>query len=526
MGFFSKPANKNEGVETDKWKDKYLNLLDAHEQFGRTHKEQQELLCKTVIRLSLVASEVDPQLEPYLQRIRDHLKKGLDSRQLKTDLESFTHKLYQLKDLSFKEPPRVVDISLLFDFLLQRYTSSKQQKDLARLRSNSRPLNDPLRLFSDIVKIIENEPTDVEVAKQPCGNTLSLIQHPIDFSFVSAQFLKLLEKIEIPDAFIQKTQRIKQQLKTREAFPSFESILDSVISLLIEIHAGTQPKQEEIDKFLAQIAEQLTALGLAFSDSNNAFKDAGLNRNKFDQSVCEQMSDLHNQSIHATQLEPLKKIISARIDKITREIQVHKQKEAIALEKYQQQMEKLNQKIKAMEMETTELKSNLITASSRALRDPLTGLPNRLAYDDRLSYEIAHWQRYHTPLCLIVWDIDFFKKINDKFGHQMGDKVLVHIAHQLSENIRKTDFVARIGGEEFIMLMPNTKKLSAFQKADYLRDIIEQNRLNLNNTAHCITVSSGITQFIKGDTYELAFNRADQALYQAKKRGRNRCCMG
>jgi diguanylate cyclase len=177
-------------------------------------------------------------------------------------------------------------------------------------------------------------------------------------------------------------------------------------------------------------------------------------------------------------------------------------------------------------METTELKSNLATASSRALRDPLTGLPNRLAYDERLSYEIAHWRRYHTPLCLIVWDIDFFKKINDKFGHQIGDKVLAHVARQLSENIRKTDFIARIGGEEFVMLMPDTKKLPALQKADYLRAIIEQNQLSLNNTTHCITLSCGITEFTDGDTYELAFTRADQALYQAKKRGRNRCCMG
>lgn len=168
-----------------------------------------------------------------------------------------------------------------------------------------------------------------------------------------------------------------------------ESILDGVIALLIEIHTVKQPKQEDIDKFLAQIAEQLTALGAAFSDSNNAFMDAGLNRNKFDQSVCDQMSELHSQSLHATQLEPLKKVIAERIDKITLEIQEYKQKEAITFEKYRQQMDALNQKINAMERETAELKSNLVTASSRALRDPLTGLPNRLAYEDRLNYEIA-----------------------------------------------------------------------------------------------------------------------------------------
>lgn len=107
----------------------------------------------------------------------------------------------------------------------------------------------------------------------------------------------------------------------------------------------------------------------------------------------------------------------------------------------------------------------------------------------------------------------------------MGDKVLIHVACQLSDNIRKTDFIARIGGEEFVMLMPDTRISSASQKAENLRDIIERNQFNLNNTAHCITVSCGIAQFAKDDTFDRVFNRADQALYQAKKRGRNRCCM-
>lgn len=526
MGFFTKSSNNNNFDGTDKWKDKYLNLLDTHEQFEKNQKEQQELLCKLAIRLSLATTGVDPRLEPCLQRIRDHLKKTIDCRQLKTDLENFTHTLYQLKDASPKEPPTVVDVSLLLDFLQHRYTSSKQQKDLAKLRANSRSLTDPQRLFSDIVNIIESDSTNIKSAKQHIENTPPSNQQSIDSSLVRAQLLKLLEKIEIPAAFTQKTQNVKQQLATRVTPPSMESILDGVIALLIEIHTVKQPKQEDIDKFLAQIAEQLTALGAAFSDSNNAFMDAGLNRNKFDQSVCDQMSELHSQSLHATQLEPLKKVIAERIDKITLEIQEYKQKEAITFEKYRQQMDALNQKINAMERETAELKSNLVTASSRALRDPLTGLPNRLAYEDRLNYEIAHWQRYRTPLCLILWDIDFFKKINDKFGHQMGDKVLIHVACQLSDNIRKTDFIARIGGEEFVMLMPDTRISSASQKAENLRDIIERNQFNLNNTAHCITVSCGIAQFAKDDTFDRVFNRADQALYQAKKRGRNRCCMG
>jgi diguanylate cyclase len=525
MKFFTKSADKNNEAGTDKWKNKYLDLLDAHERLEKASKEDQDLLCKVIIRLSIVTSEVDVQLEPYLQRIRDHLKNGIDNRQLKADLDSFTKIIYQLKDSSAKESIKTADTNLLFEFLLQRYTSSRQQKDLTQLRENSQTLTEPRRLFAAIARIIESDPADTKIVQQRDENESSA-RHPVDTSFISAQLLKLLEKIEVPEPFKLKVQNVKQQLKAGETSHSLESILDSIISLLIEINADKQPKKEEIDKFLAQITEQLTALSSAVTDSNQTFRDVGLNRSKFDQSVSEQMSDLQHRSLQATQLESLQKVISSHIDKITREIQENKRKETIEFEKFHLHMEKLNQKIQVMEKEAGELKSKLVVAHSQAFSDALTGLPNRLAYDDRLKYEIAHWQRYHTPLCLLVWDIDFFKKINDNFGHQLGDAVLKHVARLFTENIRKTDFVARLGGEEFVMLMPNTRQLSAFQKAENLRDIIEKNQLSLNGTAHCITVSCGIAQLMKDDTHELVFERADRALYQAKKRGRNRCCMG
>ena len=86
----------------------------------------------------------------------------------------------------------------------------------------------------------------------------------------------------------------------------------------------------------------------------------------------------------------------------------------------------------------------------------LTGLPNCNAYSERLETEIARWKRCHSPLSLIVWGIDHFKEINNRYGHKTGDKVLLLIAKQLSEQTGATDFISRFGGEEFAMLLPNT----------------------------------------------------------------------
>ncbi|MDO9105677.1 MAG: diguanylate cyclase [Methylovulum sp.] len=538
MGFFSKSAEKNSDNDSgnDKWKTKYLNLLDTQDLAEKAYKEDQELLCKTIVRLSIVASGFEPQLDPHLQRIRNHLKNGIDSHKLKAELEHFTDALARINDKPAADHPPLAtdtgatphsdeDISLLFGFLLQRYTSPTQQQALTQLQDNCLPLNNPQQLFAAIIEIIADTDSSnglgVETHTQP-----TLAQHLIDSHFVNTQLLYLLEHIEIPETLTDKAQTLKQQLSSDAPTPSLETILDSVITLLIEISANNPPKQQEVDKFLVHITEQLTELGLAVTGSSIAVMDASRNRSKLDESVTEQMSDLHDRSMHATQLEPLKAVISSRIAQITQEIQEHKQKEAVQREKSQRQLDELSQKIKAMESETGELKSKLITANTHALRDALTDLPNRLAYDERLKIEIARWQRYHTPLCLIVWDIDHFKKINDEFGHQAGDKVLIHIARQFSEHARRSDFIARFGGEEFTMLLPHTNKQSAFKLAHHLRHSIEQSHVYANDHALSVTISCGITQFIKGDTHDTAFARADQALYRAKEQGRNQCCLG
>lgn len=525
MGFFSKSSDKNN--DNDKWKHKYLDLLDIQELAEKAQKVNQELLFKTIIRLTIIAAGVDPELEPYLQRIREHVKKGVDYTQLKIELENLTSALNRIDARMFDKQGAKYDIGIFFDFLRQRYSSEAQLQAISLLQKSYQPNDDKEQLFSAITQIIEGDKKG-ELLIQDSDQQIP-VPTPMALkgsALIAPPLLRLLERIDIPEGFTHKVEVLKQQLENHEHTGFFESLWNDLASLLIEINVKNQSKQQEIDKFLTHITEQLTELGLTITDSGIALIDASLHRSKLDQSVSEQMNDLQQRSSNATQLEPLKQVISSNIAKITREIQEHKQKEAIQREKYQRQLDELSQKIKAMELETGELQSKLITANTNAQRDVLTELPNRLAYDERLKMEVARWQRYHTPLCLAVMDIDFFKKINDRYGHQTGDKVLEHVARLFSNNIRRADFIARFGGEEFVMLLPHTNKHSALKVTDKLRILVEQTPLKVQEISVSISISCGITQFFKGDTHESAFKRADQALYQAKEQGRNRCCMG
>ena len=179
-----------------------------------------------------------------------------------------------------------------------------------------------------------------------------------------------------------------------------------------------------------------------------------------------------------------------------------------------------------MELEAKGFRDHLEEQRQKALIDPLTGLPNRAAWTERLDMELARLQRYGGELLLAVLDIDHFKRINDDYGHLAGDKVLKIIAGELFKRLRKTDFIARFGGEEFVLLIPSTPMEGGLKLLDTLRSAIENCPFHFRGERVTISLSGGISAFGSAESSEQVFERADQALYRAKRGGRNRIEVG
>ncbi len=154
-----------------------------------------------------------------------------------------------------------------------------------------------------------------------------------------------------------------------------------------------------------------------------------------------------------------------------------------------------------------------------AFNDSLTGIYNRQRFNEELQREIKRFKRVKEPLSLVMLDIDKFKDLNDTYGHQMGDKVLKEIASLVSKHIREVDIFARWGGEEFVILLPNTSKKNALLVAEHIRKRIENFSCDDNIK---ITASFGVTDVNDKDILETIEKRVDDALYLAKKNGRNR----
>lgn len=158
-----------------------------------------------------------------------------------------------------------------------------------------------------------------------------------------------------------------------------------------------------------------------------------------------------------------------------------------------------------------------------SLTDEYTGLPNRRAFTRRLEDEIARAQRYGTPLALVLIDLDRFKDINDRHGHQAGDEILKWYSQNALPIFRHYDLVARYGGEEFAVLFPNTTQEGALRALNKLRGRVENASCEIHGVTIIVpTFSAGLTIYREGETSSDLINRADKALYRAKHLGRNR----
>jgi diguanylate cyclase (GGDEF)-like protein len=189
------------------------------------------------------------------------------------------------------------------------------------------------------------------------------------------------------------------------------------------------------------------------------------------------------------------------------------------LDRTKQELEEAKHAIKVKDIE---LKAILVQADEVSHTDSLTYLPNRRQVINSLQKEVHRAERYKTSLSISMLDIDHFKRINDSYGHTVGDQVLYQLANLLREGVRESDMVGRYGGEEFLILLPNTKLPKAAELAARLCKIIRETEISVGEKT-ALTVSIGVAEYKHcEETWQKFLSRADMALYDAKNAGRDR----
>ena len=185
---------------------------------------------------------------------------------------------------------------------------------------------------------------------------------------------------------------------------------------------------------------------------------------------------------------------------------------------------KLENQLEASAGEVSTLREKMETIRQESLIDPLTGLANRRAFDQRMADAMNEVAAEGGDLCILMGDIDHFKKFNDTWGHATGDQVLRLVAQCFKSNVKGRDTAARFGGEEFVVVLPDTSLANARRVAEQIRKAVESKKIVKRSTGESlgsITLSIGVAQLIPGEQSADTINRADTCLYAAKHAGRN-----
>ena len=340
---------------------------------------------------------------------------------------------------------------------------------------------------------------------------------------LSSALKVFFEQIEPPTDLKERVCELEQYFSDHsDDVESIIHCLNSLADVVADICHRLAFQRDELEGFFVKLSTRLQDLDAGLQKTTDFNQLAGENNQQLDRAVHTEIDGIQDSIKNVDDMEVLKQDIQTRMDSIDKHLQVFQDNESERLQESELHVKTLTEKVQKLEAEGEHLRNRMQETQQQAYRDVLTGIPNRQAYEERIAEEIARCRRYESNLCMIVWDVDKFKAVNDNYGHAAGDRVLKVVAETLNSHVRETDFLARFGGEEFVLLLPETEVNATKQVAEKLRDIIDKTPFHFRESRVPVTISGGIAELRKDEDANSLFERADKALYQAKENGRNR----
>ncbi|MGC6371380.1 GGDEF domain-containing protein [Pseudomonas sp. K2I15] len=330
--------------------------------------------------------------------------------------------------------------------------------------------------------------------------------------------LGLLEDLSLPERHRPQAEAMRERLTHGLNWYELLPILDDLAVLMLAV---TDSGQHEFEAYLKQLNERLEAFQGHLQVASDGHADSRSAARELDTQIREQVDGLQTSVQDAADLDSLKHVLESHLEGLLGTMDEHQHQRDQREQEVAARLKGLAERVANMEQEAQGYREHLEVQRQKALIDPLTGLPNRAAWSERLEQEVNAWHQRGNNLSLAMLDLDHFKRINDGYGHLAGDKVLKIIATVLRKRLRPNDFIARFGGEEFVLLMPNSSLSDALAVGETLRAAIEACPFHFKGEPVTITVSMGTAQFQPGERSDLALKRADEALYRAKAAGRN-----
>ncbi|MET0533876.1 MAG: diguanylate cyclase [Steroidobacter sp.] len=460
-------------TESDNWRKKYFDSLESLEREQQQFRALEAALKRIAGRLCTAALGQSPALDDELKRLQNAIRRDVTTDELDKLTPALTNAIQALDDSASPSPTATIIP-----------VPSKTVTSIAAPVVATSPVVDE-RVRAILAALLIELKRDPELA--PRAETLDA---KLTDTMTPDQLSEVLGALnELVGQRIQRIETAKQEIET--LLNHMVGKLDEIGQFVAEQTQSQSESQASSETLNTQLAGEMKAMGESVESAGD--------------------------------LQQIRWQVRSRIESIDRHLQAFREREATLGAAMRARNEQMRERIVELESEAKRLQTQIKDEQRLSTLDPLTQIPNRLAYESRVQEEIKRWQRFKQPTCIAVWDVDHFKRINDTYGHRAGDRVLRAVAECLVGRIRSTDFIARYGGEEFVGIFPGTTLESALRVMDELRVAVSKIGFHFRGSPVSITASSGITALLPGDSAGAAFDRADKALYQAKQRGRNQC---
>ncbi len=341
---------------------------------------------------------------------------------------------------------------------------------------------------------------------------------------VKSAFLKVMAEFDqdLGEDYARKLSNLRKKLDSSIDGGSLPALEKDLLALIRSFIGNMHEERNQITDFISEIGTSLKEIEQHFINSMSQTEESETVHKSLHNLIESHMDEMKHSAHLSMTLAEFKNQVLSRLASIRAALEQKRKAEEQRESALHGEMENLQRNLTWMKKEIDQVQEKRKALEKEVLIDQLTGIANRRSAKRRLKEEIHRYQRYRQFFSVLLFDIDHFKSINDRFGHWAGDKCLKELIKRIKPMLRETDFVARWGGEEFVILFPGTDVESASSVAERLRKAIENTRFIYNKQEIAVTISIGVTEIKSDDAnLEAIFNRADTAMYEAKKKGRN-----
>ena len=361
----------------------------------------------------------------------------------------------------------------------------------------------------------EDGPYALPDAREPSYSSVAM--------HIEQTLVGLLDQLDLPERHKAQAQAMRERVVHGLNWYELIPVLDDLAVLMLAINDSGQ---HEFEAYLQQLNERLESFQSHLQQASAGHADNTCAARDLDSELREQVDGLQHSVQGAADLAGLRQVLDNRLEGLLVTMDEHRHKRDQREQDLAERLRGLGERVADMEQEAMGYREHLEEQRQKALIDPLTGLPNRAGWSEQVEQHMQAWQANGGHLLMAILDLDHFKRINDGYGHLAGDKVLKIVANVLRKHLRGRDVIARFGGEEFVLLLPQTPPAVGKQLVETLRAAVQACPFHFKGERVVITLSSGLSAFRSGERSDLVLKRADQALYRAKDLGRNRVEQG